>query len=110
MDGDIDGALKRTQMYYPSVLDENPQIYFRLRCRKFVEMMRQSIPSPKTRVPNGAGLTMTPTTEDAFEQEDMDVDEPNGAGNGAIDEWDRMETEEAVDGGKGVTKEASKTR
>ena len=90
-------------MYYPSVLDENPQIYFRLRCRKFVEMMRQAVPPPKTKSLNGAGPTMTPTTEDAFEQEDMDVDEPNGAnGNPPMDDWDRMETEEAVDGaGKG---------
>ncbi|EPS42552.1 hypothetical protein H072_3482 [Dactylellina haptotyla CBS 200.50] len=42
LDGNIDKALKLTQTYYPQVLLRNEQINFRLRCRKFIEMMRQS--------------------------------------------------------------------
>jgi hypothetical protein len=42
LDGDIDKALKHTKAYYTNVLDENPQIHFKLRCRKFLEMMRRS--------------------------------------------------------------------
>ncbi len=41
LEGDIDKALKYTDAYYPQVLGENEQVYFRLRCRKFVEMIRK---------------------------------------------------------------------
>ncbi|KAK0252882.1 hypothetical protein LTS09_012039 [Friedmanniomyces endolithicus] len=43
LDGDIDRALKYTSTYYPHVLEEerNRDIYFRLKCRKFIEMMRR---------------------------------------------------------------------
>ncbi len=52
MDGDIDRALKYTSSCYPSVLQNNENIYFKLRCRKFIEMIRkctelQSGPSNK---------------------------------------------------------------
>lgn len=40
LDGDIDLALHLTQKHYPKVLAVNPHIEFRLRCRKFIEMMR----------------------------------------------------------------------
>jgi Ran-binding protein 9/10 len=38
--GDIDRAISLTQAFYPTVLEKNEPIYFRLRARKFVEMMR----------------------------------------------------------------------
>lgn len=43
LDGDIDKALKFTHTFYPLVLQDkrNEDIYFQLRCRKFVEMMRR---------------------------------------------------------------------
>jgi Ran-binding protein 9/10 len=41
LDGDIDKALKHTNAYYPTVLQENEDIYFKLRCRKFIEMIRR---------------------------------------------------------------------
>lgn len=43
LDGDIDKALKFTNCFYPHVLedDRNKDIHFRLRCRKFIEMMRR---------------------------------------------------------------------
>jgi hypothetical protein len=42
LDGDIDQALQHTQHYYPNVLHDNDKIYFKLRCRKFIEMIRQA--------------------------------------------------------------------
>ncbi|KAF2128100.1 SPRY-domain-containing protein [Dothidotthia symphoricarpi CBS 119687] len=42
LQGDIDKALKHTSAYYPSVLRDNENIYFKLRCRKFIEMIRRS--------------------------------------------------------------------
>lgn len=43
LDGDIDKALKYMHSYYPLVFqdDSHKDIYFRLRCRKFIEMMRK---------------------------------------------------------------------
>ena len=56
--GDIDRAISLTQTFYPTVLEKNEPIYFRLRARKFVEMIRmvadgtnpntKSIDSPDT--------------------------------------------------------------
>ena len=44
LDGDIDKALKYLSAYYPHVLvkPENRDVYFKLRCRKFIEMIRRS--------------------------------------------------------------------
>jgi hypothetical protein len=33
--------MKYTDAYYPTVLRDNEQVYFRLRCRKFIEMIRR---------------------------------------------------------------------
>ncbi|KAK4151441.1 hypothetical protein C8A00DRAFT_35928 [Chaetomidium leptoderma] len=41
LEGDIDRAMKYTDAYYPTVLRDNEQVYFRLRCRKFIEMIRK---------------------------------------------------------------------
>lgn len=96
LDGDIDRALKFTNAYYPQVLPKNPQIYFKLRCRKFIEMMRQSTelletsPSKRTKSINGHSIAVS---DDGFEP-DMDLDEPIKDG----DDWDKMETEEADNG------------
>ncbi|KAI9722138.1 MAG: hypothetical protein M1828_004820 [Chrysothrix sp. TS-e1954] len=39
LEGDVDKALKLTNAYYPGVLRDNENVYFRLRCRKFVELI-----------------------------------------------------------------------
>ncbi|KAK4230267.1 hypothetical protein QBC38DRAFT_507603 [Podospora fimiseda] len=41
LNGDIDKAMELTNANYPNVLKENEQVYFRLRCRKFIEMIRK---------------------------------------------------------------------
>lgn len=41
LEGDIDQAMEYTNTYYPTVLRDNEQVYFRLRCRKFIEMIRK---------------------------------------------------------------------
>ncbi|MCJ1415487.1 hypothetical protein MMC32_001819 [Xylographa parallela] len=88
LEGDIDKALKRTNAYYPDVLRDNPRIHFRLRCRKFVEMMRESTEllsgssEKRSKLPNGHA-------EEVFGQA-MELDDPVANG----EDWDRMETEE----------------
>jgi hypothetical protein len=97
LEGDIDKALKRTKAYYPDVLRDNSRIYFRLRCRKFVEMIRQStelLDGSTARHGKSTNGHSTAESDDDFEPE-MDLDDhPNTA-----DDWDRMDTEETTDNG-----------
>ena len=94
LDGDIDRALKLTDAYYPQVLQDHSIILFRLRCRKFIEMMRfTSTPAP-TRKPSSKSLNMKAqggaTTDDVFEQA-MDLDDMNSS----VETWDQMETDDS---------------
>ncbi len=89
----MDKALKHTNAYYPNVLKDNEQIYFRLRCRKFVEMIRQCSELQTTSSGRQDGSTnghSNHSYEDVSEHE-MELDEQMGS----ADEWDKMETEEA---------------
>lgn len=93
MDGDIDKALKRTNAFYPQVLRDHSRVYFRLRCQKFVEMIRQTAeiletsPSKAAKSSNGHGAAAQMDTEPS----EMDVDDQKDE----TEEWDRMEMEEA---------------
>ncbi|EXJ87529.1 hypothetical protein A1O3_04489 [Capronia epimyces CBS 606.96] len=42
LSGDIDEALEVTHTHFPSVLAENPDIVFRLKCRKWVELISKT--------------------------------------------------------------------
>ncbi|KAF5016924.1 hypothetical protein F66182_11239, partial [Fusarium sp. NRRL 66182] len=42
LEGDIDRALKYTNAYYPHVLRDNEHVYFKLRCRRFIELVRKA--------------------------------------------------------------------
>ena len=90
-------ALKRTNAFYPHVLQAHPRTYFRLRCRKFVEMIRQSTElldgSAERRAKPLNGNSAV--SDDGFEPE-MDLDEHMNN----TDDWDKMETEEADNGVK----------
>ncbi|KAK7754736.1 hypothetical protein SLS62_003294 [Diatrype stigma] len=83
LEGDIDRALRFTNKYYPQVLKENHQVYFRLKCRKFIEMVRKS-----AELNHGVGKKNNGHTFDDIPNE-MDVDE-NGYS-------DQMETEDVPD-------------
>lgn len=90
MEGDIDKALKHTKAYYSKVLENYPHIHFKLRCRKFLEMMRQaselsteSNSAQKRRRTDSPG----PDEHAVFDQE-MELDDGEGW-NG-----DGMDTEE----------------
>ncbi|KAI1878720.1 hypothetical protein JX265_002897 [Neoarthrinium moseri] len=86
LEGDIDKAFKYTTMYYPQVLKDNEQVYFKLRCRKFIEMVRKSAElSSQTlgssKKSNGHFIDGSPN--------EMDLDE-----NGFPD---KMDTEDGLD-------------
>lgn len=80
----MDKALKYTNAYFPKVLQDNPRILFKLRCRKFLEMMCKcsDLSSATTggREKNG---------EVFAHGEDMEVDDQNG-----YSDEEGMDTEE----------------
>ena len=73
LDGDIDKALKYTQSYYPQVLQDerNKDIYFRLRCRKFVELMKKYA---ELRQAEDNETISTDSAEDEDEQADTQME------------------------------------
>ena len=84
--------MKYTTAYYPQVLESNPPIVFRLKCRKFVELIRkcsetQSLPGDRGGKSANGHLHVRDT--DVFEQ-DMELDEQMNEG----DQWDEMDTED----------------
>lgn len=96
LEGDIDSALKLTNAYYPQVLRDHSHVYFKLRCRKFVELMRESTlllevsTEKRTKSTNGRSTAIS----DDGSGPDMDIDEPMKDG----DDWEQMDTEEAENG------------
>ncbi|PVI08390.1 Ran-binding protein-like protein [Periconia macrospinosa] len=114
LDGDIDKALKHTNTHYANVLRDNENIYFKLRCRKFIEMIRQcselnaqryggnSIPTPPSKRSTTTAIhtnnsTATKRSSTATEEYDfeMELDEQLGVHNGAP--WDTPADEEDED-------------
>jgi Ran-binding protein 9/10 len=92
LEGDIDKALKHTHAYYPHVLESNPPIVFRLKCRKFVELIRkcsdtQNLPAGRAGKSSNGHSHASDT--DVFEQ-DMELDEQMNEG----DQWEEMDTED----------------
>ena len=89
LEGDIDKALKLTNVFYSHVLEDSPQIVFRLKCRKFVELIRKysDLQYSSAEKP-GKGSVRPDTVSDVFEQ-DMELDEQADGNN-----WDKMETDD----------------
>ncbi|KAF2246434.1 SPRY-domain-containing protein [Trematosphaeria pertusa] len=112
LDGDIDKALKHTTAYYPSVLRDNENIYFKLRCRKFIEMIRKCnelnaqchpIPTPPSKRSTTSTLNNRNSTATDDYDFEMELDEQLGMHNGAphwnhpehMDDEDELEDKEA---------------
>ncbi|KAF1924786.1 ran-binding protein [Didymella exigua CBS 183.55] len=102
LEGDIDKALKHTQAYYPSVLRDNENIYFKLRCRKFIEMIRdcnelttqcQSTRKSKHPASNANKRNSTATDEYDFQ---MELDEQFGV-NDPTPSLDYLDDDDLVD-------------
>ncbi|RSL66965.1 hypothetical protein CEP54_003523 [Fusarium duplospermum] len=67
LEGDIDRALKYTNAYYPHVLQDNEHVYFRLRCRRFIELVRKAAQLNmlnETKNSNGHGSNAPPQSMD----------------------------------------------
>ncbi|KAL4975915.1 hypothetical protein BDW66DRAFT_160022 [Aspergillus desertorum] len=94
LEGDIDRALKYTNAYYAHVLQQYPHIHFKLRCRKFLEMMRRctelSSSAKKGKATNGF-------SDSAVFDEEMELDEQMQDRDGwDADGMDMEDTENAT--------------
>lgn len=86
LEGDMDKALKYTNAYFPKVLQDNPHILFKLRCRKFLEMMCKCSDSSSAATTQGKDRA----------EEEMEVDDGYSDGEG-MDTEEPAPTTRAVD-------------
>jgi hypothetical protein len=97
LEGNIDKALRLTNADYPRVLEANQQVYFRLRCRKFVEIIRQHA-EEKAKKQSSAGAVPVTKTIQSHDDEDMEVEQDGDGYEG--NEWsERMEDKSPSLGG-----------
>ncbi|KAL5324183.1 hypothetical protein ACEPPN_008727 [Leptodophora sp. 'Broadleaf-Isolate-01'] len=92
LEGDVDKALKYTNAFYPSVLKDNEHVSFRLKCRKFIEMIRQGAEIQNSSHSNGVKKS-NGHNGDWYDDvaQGMDLDDHQSQANN----WDRMDTEES---------------
>lgn len=87
--GDIDRAISLTQTFYPTVLEKNEPIFFRLRARKFVEMMRMCADGaspPTKRIDTPDTDRMAIDSESLQQQDDDDDDEDDDVDDEQVDD------------------------
>ncbi|EPE10197.1 ran-binding protein [Ophiostoma piceae UAMH 11346] len=81
LEGDIDHALELTKADYPDVLNNNAYVLFRLKCRKFIEIIRSEaelkIVSGGNEATSSADSTKQPNghSRQGSQQQNMDLDD-----------------------------------
>ncbi len=78
LEGDIDLALELTDADYPSVLKDNDDVLFRLKCRKFIEMIRKEaelniVGGGDSRHTNGHSRQGTQQVHQSMDIDDIDM-------------------------------------
>jgi hypothetical protein len=100
LEGEIDRALKLMELYYPTVLHDNEMIYFKLKCRKFVEMIRRC--NELSEGPSPIFPTPRKSHDDyngVFDHQ-MELDDQYGSvQNGNHNKWDDGTMDMSDDGG-----------
>ncbi len=103
LDGDIEKALKHTKAFFPQVLKDNEHIYFRLRCRRFIEMIRHGAEMYRLNCASSNGVKKATSTHngdwyDEVINHDMDIDDQNPPQQPVRNNsWDKMDTDVASD-------------
>jgi hypothetical protein len=84
MSGDVDKAINLCEEHYPSVLDDNDMLMFKLECHKFIELMRQYAEQqgfqPEQKLTSSCSNTTSKNIHPAIDtyfptREGMDLDE-----------------------------------
>ena len=92
LEGDVEKALQYTNELYPNVLKDNEQVYFRLRIRRFIEMIRQGAEMHNPSTTNGTKKSNGHSGDwyDDIINHEMELDDHQNQNNN----WDKMDTEE----------------
>jgi hypothetical protein len=101
LEGDIDRAMQYTNTYYPSVLRDNEQVYFRLRCRKFIEMIRKEAELNMLLEQQRRGSHRPPPseqTDDTFDEEMLEAEMATTATGGGVPQDSDMDMTMGEDG------------
>lgn len=72
----MDKAIEMCNEHYPNVLDENPWIQFKLKCRKFLEMIQSAAKQKKQ-------VGSVNVDQDEYETNSLSVPESEITGSGA---------------------------
>ncbi|RAK77129.1 uncharacterized protein BO72DRAFT_378355 [Aspergillus fijiensis CBS 313.89] len=104
LDGDIDKALKYTNAYYANVLQTYPHIHFKLRCRKFLEMMRRC--SELSATASKRGRSTNGLLDSAVFDQEMELDDQVHDGDGWEVEGMEIEDSETAAKSKELLTEA----
>ncbi|KAJ3090683.1 hypothetical protein HK102_002952 [Quaeritorhiza haematococci] len=113
LSGDIDEAIRLTNALYPTVLKENPDILFHLKCQKFIELIRNSC-LKKTNDLSDPGDSTTDNQPDDDTEEDDEEDggtrkESVAGGDQGADDMD-IDVESGSGGGSQSTAKSRKRR
>lgn len=94
LEGDIEKALKYTHAFYPNVLKDNEHVSFRLKCRRFIEMIRLGAEMQNSTHSNGVKKS-NGHNGDWYDEvaQGMDLDDHQSQANN----WDRMDTEDSTE-------------
>ncbi|KAG8533672.1 uncharacterized protein KY384_001413 [Bacidia gigantensis] len=93
LDGDIDTTIRLTNTYFPTVFLTHRDVNFRVRCRKYIEMMRQSAELWDT--------SPSPTTYNRTDNSEINGSDRNGTDVADQDmDMDGLETEDGNSGPK----------
>lgn len=82
MSGEIDAAIEKTNFWYPSVLPNDSELMFRLKCRKFVEMIGECTRSGNVDCDTtDSEPEFTDADDDSFSTAKSDIDTVNCLSN-----------------------------
>jgi len=90
LEGNVDYALEHTNTFYPNVLKDNELLYFRLRRRKLVEMIREVAETVHDGSVGYSKKSYNGTVAENGFDGDMDIDDPPHDSS----EWGGMDVEE----------------
>jgi hypothetical protein len=73
LEGDMDSVFRYTRQFYPTLLEESNMVMYKLRCRKFIELIRKS-----AEIKSAIAVARQAKILKDSDSGDMDVDNGNG--------------------------------
>ncbi|KAG9254557.1 uncharacterized protein F5Z01DRAFT_673714 [Emericellopsis atlantica] len=91
LEGDMDSVFRYTRQYYPTLLEESNMVMYKLRCRKFIELIRKS-----AEIKRAIAVARQAKTLQDVDPGDMDIDNGHG-GAELVSEDDQIQSTKLMD-------------